>query len=129
MTSTTTFGYDAIDNLTSAVDARGNATTYLYDAGRRPTQSKHHNGGTGAALLAAQRSTYDLNGRVTKEEAGTAFSGTSVSTWQMVGELTYTKTSQVLMEKNGSGNTTTFSYDGVERVLDRADPLNRSTMP
>ena len=127
MASTTTFGYDAVGNQTSAVDGRGNATTYVYDASRRPTQVKHHGGGTGAALMAAERTHYDLNGRAWKEDAGTAFSGTNVSTWQMVSERGFTPTGQVAWEKNGAGNTTNFTYDPADRLLERADPLNRRT--
>ena len=115
------------DRQKLAVDGRGNATTYVYDASRRPTQVKHHGGGTGAALMAAERTHYDLNGRAWKEDAGTAFSGTNVSTWQMVSERGFTPTGQVAWEKNGAGNTTNFTYDPADRLLERADPLNRRT--
>src|SRR5690606_18473466 len=55
------------------------------------------------------------------------FSGTSITTCQMVKEQTFTKTGKTWTEKNGAGNVTTFLYDPVDRMIERADPLNRRT--
>jgi RHS repeat-associated protein len=124
---TTTFTPDSWGDIVTAVDPRGNATTTSYDTARRPTVVKNHNGGSGAALLAASRTTYDLLGRVTKTEGGTAFSGTNVSTWQTLEQKTYTPTSQVATVVNGAGNTTTTTYDALDRVLEVTDPVGRKT--
>ena len=124
---TTTFTPDSWGDIVTAVDPRGNATTTTYDNARRPTVVKNHNGGSGAALLAASRTTYDLLGRVTKTEGGTAFSGTNVSTWQMLEEKTYTQTSQVKTVKNGAGNTTSNTYDALDRLIIVTDPVGRKT--
>ena len=86
-----------------------------------------NNGGAAADVIAAERTHYDLNGRAWKEDAGTAFSGTNVTNWQMVSERGFTPTGQVAWEKNGAGNTTSFTYDPADRLFERADPLNRRT--
>ncbi len=122
-----TFTPDSWGDIVTAVDPRSNATTTTYDAARRPTVVKNHNGGSGASLLGASRTTYDLLGRVTKTEGGTAFSGTNVSAWQTLEEKTYTPTSQVATVLNGAGNTTTTTYDALDRVLDVTDPVGRIT--
>jgi RHS repeat-associated protein len=124
---TTTFTPDSWGDIVTAVDPRGNATTTTYDTARRPTVVKNHNGGSGAALLAASRTTYDLLGRVTKTEGGTAFSGTNITAWQTLEQKTYTPTSQVATVVNGAGNTTTTTYDALDRVLEVTDPVGRKT--
>ncbi|MFN7179797.1 RHS repeat-associated core domain-containing protein [Hyphomonas sp.] len=124
---TTTFTPDSWGDIVTAVDPRGNATTTTYDTARRPTVVKNHNGGSSAALLAASRTTYDLLGRVTKTEGGTAFSGTNIIAWQTLEQKTYTPTSQVATVVNGAGNTTTTTYDALDRVLEVTDPVGRKT--
>lgn len=124
---TTNFTPDSWGDVVTVTDPRGNATTTAYDAARRPTVVKNHNGGSGAALLAASRTTYDLLGRVTKSEGGTAFSGTNVTAWQTLETRTYTPTSQVHTVANGAGNTTTTTYDALDRVLQVSDPAGRVT--
>jgi RHS repeat-associated protein len=121
----TTFAYDAIGNTTSVTDPRSNVTETVYDNNRRKTVVKHHDGAIGATLLAAERTTYDLLGQVTKEEGGTVFSGTNITTWQTLKEATYTKTGQVETLKNGAANTTTTFYDAVDRVDVVQDPQDR----
>lgn len=120
-----TFSYDAIGNTTSVSDPRSNVTETAYDNNRRKTVVKLHDGGIGAVLLAASRTTYDLLGQITKDEGGTVFSGTNITTWQTLKEATYTKTGQVETSKNGAGNTTTTFYDAVDRVDSVQDPQNR----
>jgi RHS repeat-associated protein len=124
---TSTFTPDSWGDIVTAVDPRSNATTTTYDAARRPTVVKNHNGGSGAALLAASQTTYDLLGRVTKTEGGTAFSGTNVTAWQTLEQRTYTPTSQVATVINGAGNTTTTTYDALDRALEVTDPVGRKT--
>lgn len=123
----TTFTPDTWGNVVTALDPRGNATTTTYDAARRPTVVKNHNGGASAALLAATQTSYDLLGRVTRTEGGTAFSGTNVSTWQTLETRSYTPTGQVETVTNGAGNVTTTTYDALDRVLEVTDPVGRRT--
>ncbi len=123
----TSFGYDAIGDRISVIDPRGNATSTSYDAMRRPLVVRHHNGGTGAALIAAERTNYNLLGQVTSVEAGTAFAGTSVSAWATQETRSYTPTGQVRTVANGAGNVTTSAYDGLDRVLSVTDPVGRVT--
>lgn len=128
LAATTSFAFDAIGSLITVTDARANVIEHQYDAMRRLTQTRYHEGGIGAVLMAAERTNYDLNGRAWKEEAGTAFAGaTTVSTWQMVAERTFTPTSKVATEKNGAGETTSTAYDVVDRPLIITDPVNRRT--
>ncbi|HEU0225848.1 MAG TPA: transglutaminase domain-containing protein, partial [Steroidobacteraceae bacterium] len=126
--ATTNFVFDAIGNLTATIDARANVVEQQFDAMRRRTQTRYHDGGIGAALIAAERTNYDLNGRAWKEEAGTAFVGAgTVSTWQMVAERTFTPSSKVATEKNGANETTSTAYDALDRPLIVTDPVGRRT--
>ncbi len=125
LNAVSTFAYDPIGNTTAVTDPRSNVTETAFDNNRRKTVVKHHDGGIAAALLAAERTTYDLLGQVTKEEGGTVFSGTNITTWQTISEATYTKTGLVETSKNGAGNTTTRFYDAVDRVDVVQDPQNR----
>jgi YD repeat-containing protein len=94
---------------------------------RRPTIVRRHNGGTGAALLTAERTNYDALGRVTSVQAGAAFSGTSITSWQTVESRTYTPTGQVATVRNGANNTVTNTYDALDRLYQVTDPVGRRT--
>jgi YD repeat-containing protein len=125
--ATTSFSYDANGDTLSATDPRGNATETSYDLMRRPLTVLHHNGGTSAALLAAERTTYDVLGQVTKREGGTAFSGTSVTTWLTRETRTYTPTGKVATVVDGMNDTTTNAYDPLDRLFSVTDPVSRVT--
>jgi YD repeat-containing protein len=92
---TTGYGYDPQGDVTSTTDPRTNVTTSIYDLDRRKTEDDHHDGGALANLNAATQSVYDEIGRVTDTKAGTAFSGTTVTTWLTTKHTTYTPTSKV----------------------------------
>jgi RHS repeat-associated protein len=123
--SVTSFGYDPIGNLTTVTDPRSYVTENQYDADRRKTVVLHHNGNIAVTLMAAERTTYDVLGRVNKEEGGTVFSGVTVTTWQTLRQKTYTPTSKVLTDVNGAGEVTSYSYDAMDRPLIVTDPANR----
>lgn len=123
----TTYTHDAQGDVATVSDPRGNATSLTFDANRRQTVARHHNGGSATALLSAEKTIYDGLGRPVTEQAGTAFSGTNVTAWQTVRSLTYTPVGQVLTESNGAGNTTTSSYDAMDRLLQVEDPVGRKT--
>ncbi|MGH8129704.1 MAG: hypothetical protein ACRES3_02500 [Steroidobacteraceae bacterium] len=123
----TNFTYDAQGDVAVTTDPRGNATQATYDLNRRKTVTRQHNGASPADVLAAQRTSYDVLGRVFKEEAGLTFSGTSVSTWQTLRTIAYTPTSQVSTETNAALETTTKIYDDVDRLLEVTDAVGRRT--
>lgn len=123
----TSFTYDAQGDVATLTDPRGNATSNSYDSMRRPTLVRRHNGNSAAALIAADRTNYNLLGQVTSTEGGTAFSGTSVTSWLTRETRTYTPTGQVATIEDGEDNTTTNSYDGLDRLLSVTDPVGRVT--
>ena len=75
--------------------------------------------------VVAQRTTYDVLGRVTKEEGGTVFAGSTVTTWQTLKSKTYTPTSQLATESNGDNETTNYLYDALDRAVLVTDPISR----
>lgn len=119
------YAYDPNGNFQFVTDPRLYVTENQYDQNRRKTVVLHHNGNSSAGLVAAERTIYDILGRVKMQEGGTAFSGVTVSTWQTLESKTYTPTSKVQTEQNGAGNTTTYFYDAVDRLLMVQDPANR----
>ncbi|MGA7538936.1 MAG: RHS repeat-associated core domain-containing protein [Steroidobacteraceae bacterium] len=123
--ATTSFGYDAYGDVTSVTDPRGYVTENQYDLDRRKTIVLHHNGNISAAVIAAEKTQYDALGRVLEEDAGTVFSGTSVTTWQMVHENTYTPTGKVQTETDGASDVTAYTYDPVDRPVIVTDPVGR----
>jgi RHS repeat-associated protein len=100
--------------------------TSLYDADRRKTEDDRHNGDATAALLAASRVLYDAVGRDKEDDAGTAFSGTSVTAWQTMKQTAYTPTSKVASVTDADGKVTTTHYDDGDRVLTVTDPVGRA---
>lgn len=124
--ASTGFGYDASGDVAWASDPRGNVTENQYDKNRRKTVVLHHDGNISAILLAAERTTYDLLGRIKVLEGGTAFSGTSITAWQTLNTNTYTPTGNLQTEKNGAGNVLTHKYDALDRTLIETDPANRN---
>jgi RHS repeat-associated protein len=123
---TTQFAYDPRGDVTTTTDPRGFVTTALYDADRRKIEDDRHNGDATAALLAASRVLYDAVGRDKEDDAGTAFSGTSVTTWQMMKQTAYTPTSKVASVTDADGKVTTSHYDDGDRTITVTDPVGRS---
>src|SRR5204863_2441395 len=64
-------------------------------------------------------------GRDIEDDGGTAFSGTSVTTWQMLKQTSYTHNSKVGTEKDGAGDTTQYVYDPMDRAIVVTDPAGR----
>jgi RHS repeat-associated protein len=94
---------------------------------RRKTEDHHHDGNISATLNAASKTVYDIIGRDIEDDAGVAFSGTTVSTWQMVKQTSYTPTSKVATVIDADGRTVTNDYDGDDRLLTVTDPVSRKT--
>jgi RHS repeat-associated protein len=123
----TTFTYDAIGNTSTVTDPRLKVTELKYDNNRLTTQALHHDGSLAACLASAEKTDYDALGRVKFEYGATAFSCTTVTTWQTLKSTTYTKTGQIFTQADGAGNTTTYAYDAMDRAMDVQDPVNRHT--
>ncbi|MBI3677515.1 MAG: RHS repeat protein, partial [Proteobacteria bacterium] len=124
---TTSYTYDASGDVLTTTDPRGSVMEFAYDFARRPTQSLHHDGSITATLNAASRTTYDALGRTTKEEAGTMFSGTSVTTWLTVGQKTYTPTSKVATTTDADSRVVSTAYDALDRPDVITDPIGRKS--
>jgi RHS repeat-associated protein len=124
--SVTSFGYDTVGNVTSVTDPRTYITENQYDLDRRKTVVLHHNGAITAALMAAEKTQYDILGRATEQDGGTVFSGTTVTTWQMLSQTFYTPTSKPLTTKDGAGDTTQYAYDPMDRTVIVTDPVSRN---
>ncbi|UPT63819.1 MAG: hypothetical protein M0D54_04530 [Hyphomonadaceae bacterium JAD_PAG50586_4] len=127
LNATTLFVNNALGDVTATTDPRGNVVETTYDAMRRPRDVLHHNGNIAAPLLAAERTNYDLMGRVLTTQGGTAFSGTTVTTWLTRETRTYTSTGQVWTIADALSNTTTNAYDRADRLESVADPVSRVT--
>jgi len=125
---TTGFGYDSDGNTTSTTDPRGNVTTSVFDLNRRKTEDDHHNGGSTANLNAATKTLYDVVNRVTDNQVGTAFSGTTVTTWLTTKHTTYTPTSKVATVTDADSSVVTTTYDDGDRVRKVTDPVGRNTL-
>ena len=108
--ATKTLAYDAQNNLTSVVDARGKVTSYGYDtAGNNTTVTQ--DGQTVATY------TYDSAGRV-----ATALDGRGNATG-----YTYDSNGNLASVTDAPGNKTTYTYDAAGRMLTRVDPLGNVT--
>ena len=124
--SVTRFGYDGMGNVASVTDPRLYVTENQYDLDRRKTVVLHHNGAITAALIAAEKTQYDILGRATEQDGGTVFSGTTVTTWQMLSQTFYTPTSEPLTTNDGAGDTTQYAYDPMDRTVIVTDPVLRN---
>lgn len=123
----TSYAYDAQGDVRTVTDPRGNVVSTEHDALRRPRIVKHHNGGEGAAVLAAERTNYNAVGLVTSADAGATFSGVNVNSWTTVSTRIYSPTGQLRTEADAAGDTVTTTYDPVDRVLTVADGEGRTT--
>ncbi|HEY2070401.1 MAG TPA: RHS repeat-associated core domain-containing protein [Rhizomicrobium sp.] len=123
----TLHGYDSYGNATSTTDPRGNVTESLYDLDRRKTEDHHHDGNISATLNAATKIQYDIIGRDIEDDAGVAFSGTAVTTWQMIKQTSYTPTSKVATVTDADIRVITNDYDNDDRLITVTDPVGRKT--
>src|SRR6185312_12950651 len=124
---TTGYGYNSDGDVTNTTDPRSNVTESLYDLDRRKYEDHHHDGNISANLNAANKVVYDAIGRVTDSQVGTAFSGTSVTTWLTTKHTTYTPTSKVATVTDADSRVTANTYDDADRLLMVTDPVSRKT--
>jgi RHS repeat-associated protein len=111
---TTTWVYDAADNVLATVDPRNHSWTVTYDALSRPTARID-------PLLHTTTLTYDLVGNVTRSTDAQGFATTYAY------DALYR---QVKMQHPGDGTvtgTTSYVYDATDNVINVIDPLNKKT--
>jgi RHS repeat-associated protein len=123
--SITSYAYDANGNVTSVTDPRNYVQENQYDNDRRKTVVLHHNGGITAALISAEKTVYDVLGRTSQEYGGSAFSGTTVTTYQLLKTTTYTDNSKVQTVTDGANDQTVYAYDPMDRAVLVTDPVGR----
>jgi RHS repeat-associated protein len=121
----TQYTYDALANVATVTDPNSNVTEYKYDPDRRRTQVLHHNGAVTANLIAAEQTIYDQLGRVQEEDGGTSFTNTTVNTWQMTSQNSYTPTGKIKVAMDGASDPTSYTYDPMDRPVIVTDPVGR----
>ncbi|WP_374596964.1 RHS repeat-associated core domain-containing protein [Brevundimonas sp.] len=115
--ATSTMGCDAVGNVTSVTDARGNTTTSTYDALRRKRTE------TGPVSTGIQTQwTYDLTGDLTEVRQWDS----SSATWRTT-TTTYSATRKPLTVTDPSGDVTRTCYDAVDRPKLVIDGERRAT--
>jgi RHS repeat-associated protein len=116
--STTKFEYDSLGRIINVTDALGNSTTYTYDAAGNLTSTTDANGNTTTYG-------YDSRGQVTRivdalgNVASYAYGGTGCSSCGGGSDKLTTLT-------DANGNTTTFEYDSLGRLIKETDPMGNS---
>lgn len=117
LAQTAAFTCNAVGDVLTATDPRGNVTTTTYDALRRKTAE------TGPAATGIQTQwTYDTDGNVTQERRW----DTTASLWRAV-TTTYSATNQPLTVTDPAGDVTRTCYDGMDRAVVAVDPTGRAT--
>ncbi len=104
----------AAGDVATATDAKGNVTTFTYDAMRRKATET-------APLGVQKRWIYDLDGNVEREGAWDG------AAWKDV-VSTYSPTGKVLTQTDPAGDQVTFTYDALDRVLIKTDPEGRQVL-
>lgn len=115
---TTTFGCNAVGDVTSATDPRGNTSTTAYDALRRKTAET---GPTGTGIQTQW--VYDLNGNVTEERHWDSIA----AAWRAT-TTTYSFTNQPRTVTDPSGDISRTCYDPLDRPSQTIDPAGRATL-
>jgi RHS repeat-associated protein len=114
---TTLSGYDAVGNVISTTDPRGNVTSQTYDADRRVITTTL----PAAPSVLITSTAYDPDGRVLqtqKSSGGKVLQTTSA---------TYTLTGKQATTTDANGNRTIYAYDALDRVSQITDGVGRTT--
>ena len=114
---TAAFTCNAVGDVLTATDPRGNVTTTAYDSLRRKVSE------TGPSATAIQTQwTYDADGHVTQERHWDS----TASLWRAV-TTTYSLTGQPLTVTDPAGDVARTCYDGLDRATVTVDPTGRAT--
>ena len=105
---TTSYAWNALDDLLSKTDPLTKRTTYDYDANRNRIAATDRN-------LNKTTYVYNVFDELTTIERP---DGTTLKTG-------YDKNGHVASQTDGAGNTTTYGYDTLNRLTSRTDPLGR----
>lgn len=105
---TTSYAWNALDDLLSVTDPLNGRTTFDYDANRNHVASTDPN-------LNKTTYIYNVFDDLTTIERP---DGTTLKTG-------YNKNGRVVSQTDGGGNTTTYGYDTLNRLTSRTDPLGR----
>jgi RHS repeat-associated protein len=112
----THFTCDAVGNVTSATDPRGNTTTTGYDALRRKIDEQ----GPSSTGIRTQWS-YDLDGNVLEERRWDS----TASAWRTT-TTTYSLTGKPLTVTDPAGDVNRTCYDALDRAVVAVDPTGRA---
>jgi len=104
---TTAFGYDAVGNIVTATDPRGNVTRFSFDANRRAISTTLPPAPAPLTTLTG----YDPDGRVIQVQQ-VGFGGAVLRTVRS----TYTLTGKPSTTTDANGNLTRMLYDAADRV-------------
>lgn len=114
---TTTFTPDTWGDAITVLDPRGYASTYQYDAMRRPTAEQRREGGATAIPITRSETLYDLLGRPTRVRGASALDGAGAATAWAATTTTYTPNGKPWRVTDPDGRITTSTYDGLDRPL------------
>jgi RHS repeat-associated protein len=112
----TTMTCTAAGDVATATDARGNTTTFTYDAMRRKVRED-----APLSTGAIKRWIYDADGNVTYEGA---WDGVA---WKDIFSI-YSPTGKVLTRTDPAWDTVSYTYDALDRLIIKTDPESRQVL-
>jgi RHS repeat-associated protein len=141
LVSTVTYGYDAVGDVVSVTKPAGSSggtatTVYFYDVARQQIGEVGPDpDGSGPLHNRATRTTYDLDGRVTKVETGWTNSQSAADfanfTSLQQHSTSYDSLGRKILETTSAGGTTLtatqYSYDVMDRLICTAVRLTPAT--
>ncbi|HYC98531.1 RHS repeat-associated core domain-containing protein [Brevundimonas sp.] len=113
----TTFTPDIWGNVTATTDPGGAVTVIEYDAMRRSTSQRSHQGGTSSVVLARSERQYDGLGRVIRERGASALTAAGEASAWAETFTNYTPTGKPWRVTDPDQRVTTTTYDPMDRPL------------
>ena len=121
LNQTTSFEYDGIGNVITITDPNGNPTTNTYNAIRKVTSTLSPRT-YGPEFRLVTYFGYDAVGQLLRTSQYTAD-----DVFLRENSTTYSRTGKPLNVTDWNGNTTTHTYDGMDRLASTTDPIGRIT--